>query len=679
MAFGPHDAALFRRLGRETETGTLLDWVLNEQIGLIVIKGDSGAGKTSLLRAGLPSLLAKQSPPIEYHYWEAVPQQASTGLLNAVKAGWAATGDSPVPQKLTDLEASNQSNGRRVIVLDQFEQLVQTKGAHDPIFRLLRNVVVTTTPPHRTTYIVAFRGEYASSWLDFEYDQLAGRTATMMPIRLFNENQAKDIIAIISDAAEISVERALVDDLVANMKNDEDRVSPVDIGITLLALNERALGKPKRHLDKGDYQIAGGAVGLLADYVSSRLDRYRLDERSNILKLMLELADLNNDQRLAQGLPPDELARKVGLPEVSVRRYLNDLASAQARLLELLSSGSYRLSHERLIPALRQLAGLVLAQAEQTGRSFNRAYADWVAGRRSRRMLLSGKQLRDVAKYRSQLYWGTDREDKEEFVNRSFAWQTWKRTISSAFGVIIFVALYFCWREFNTWQYDRDLIAWRIPTALYNQADQLSSFSETNDRLTHLRWLNCTFEDLTLVVPKVDDVEDLRGCRDLKSLILDLSNSSVTSVDALKELKGLTSLTLNFGFSGGVSNLDALKELKGLTSLTLKLLKKHGFAPTLLVTDKLRSYGAARTRLRLSVRHEQGPRKNNRAENSHLPVRRRERKMQRFKSPGSAQRFLSVHASVQNTFNVQRHLVSRKTLRALRGEAFRNWRAATAA
>ena len=87
---------------------------------------------------------------------------------------------------------------------------------------------------------------------------------------------------------------------------------------------------------------------------------------------------------------------------------------------------------------------------------------------------------------------------------------------------------------------------------------------------------------------------------------------------------------------------------------------------------------AAKARLGLSARHEQGLRTNNRAENSHLPVRRRERKMQRFKSPGSAQRFLTVHAIVQNTFNVQRHLVSRNTLRVLRGEAFQNWQAATA-
>jgi hypothetical protein len=58
MSFGPHDAELFRRLGRETETSRLLDWIVDDQIGLIVLKGNSGAGKTSLLRAGLPAVLA---------------------------------------------------------------------------------------------------------------------------------------------------------------------------------------------------------------------------------------------------------------------------------------------------------------------------------------------------------------------------------------------------------------------------------------------------------------------------------------------------------------------------------------------------------------------------------------------------------------------------------------------
>ena len=113
--------------------------------------------------------------------------------------------------------------------------------------------------------------------------------------------------------------------------------------------------------------------------------------------------------------------------------------------------------------------------------------------------------------------------------------------------------------------------------------------------------------------------------------------------------------------------------------LMRRLLKKLAFAPTVVVTDKLRSYASAFGEIGLSAQHEQGLRKNNRAENSHLPVRRRERKLQRFKSPGSAQRFLSAHAAVYNTFNLQRHLISRRTLRAFRAEATDQWNAAVAA
>jgi transposase-like protein len=112
--------------------------------------------------------------------------------------------------------------------------------------------------------------------------------------------------------------------------------------------------------------------------------------------------------------------------------------------------------------------------------------------------------------------------------------------------------------------------------------------------------------------------------------------------------------------------------------LIRKLLKKQGFAPSVLVTDKLPSYGAARRELGLSAHHEQGLWKNNRAENSHQVVRRREQRMQGFKSSGSAQRFLSVHSAVHNTFNLQRHLISRRTLRLFRAEAASQWQLATA-
>jgi transposase-like protein len=114
--------------------------------------------------------------------------------------------------------------------------------------------------------------------------------------------------------------------------------------------------------------------------------------------------------------------------------------------------------------------------------------------------------------------------------------------------------------------------------------------------------------------------------------------------------------------------------------LLRRLLKRQGIHPESIVTDGLASYRSAMKALGILMRHRPGGmRQNNRAENSHLPIRRRERKQRKFKSQGSAQRFLSTHAAVYNTFNLQPHLISRPTLRRFRAEAHGAWAAATIA
>ena len=92
------------------------------------------------------------------------------------------------------------------------------------------------------------------------------------------------------------------------------------------------------------------------------------------------------------------------------------------------------------------------------------------------------------------------------------------------------------------------------------------------------------------------------------------------------------------------------RNTKAARRLLTRLLKKQGFAPKRMITDKLRSYGAARRQVMPHVEHRSHKGLNNRAENSHVPLRKRERMMQGFRSPGGLQRFVSVFSAVRNLF-----------------------------
>jgi putative transposase len=111
--------------------------------------------------------------------------------------------------------------------------------------------------------------------------------------------------------------------------------------------------------------------------------------------------------------------------------------------------------------------------------------------------------------------------------------------------------------------------------------------------------------------------------------------------------------------------------------LMKRLMKRYG-KPEVIVTDGLRSYGAAMKVIGNADRQEVDRWLNNRAENSHQPLRRRERAMERFRRMKTLQKFSSVHASVHNRFNQERHLTSRDLYRERRSAALAEWRALAA-
>ncbi len=141
MAFTEADGELFRKLGRESELQKLLGLVLDDQVLMVVVRGASGAGKTSLLRAGLKHILGDR---VTFHYWEAVPTEPDKGLLRAIQEKWpeGATKPATLEELVNPIDALGRQS--HVIVLDQFEQL---RGSRK-IFQLLRRTVRESKPPH---------------------------------------------------------------------------------------------------------------------------------------------------------------------------------------------------------------------------------------------------------------------------------------------------------------------------------------------------------------------------------------------------------------------------------------------------------------------------------------------------------------------------------------------------
>jgi putative transposase len=115
------------------------------------------------------------------------------------------------------------------------------------------------------------------------------------------------------------------------------------------------------------------------------------------------------------------------------------------------------------------------------------------------------------------------------------------------------------------------------------------------------------------------------------------------------------------------------RDKKAAFKFLRKAMRKHGH-PEAVVTNRLRSYGVALKEIGAMARQETGRWLNNRAENSHLPFRRRERAMQRFRRMRSLQMFVSVHASVTNHFNLERSLTSRSNFKLNRNAALAEWR-----
>lgn len=438
FAFGEMDGEIFLKLGRQADLKKILSWVLDSQICFVALQGASGAGKTSLLRAGLTYTLdrEKEEHGIIPIYWEAVPENSAAELLRVILR--ACPEEKERLQNLDDL-VDKVSDKKKVIIIDQAEQL--SPENHPALFDLFKKIVAQK-PPYTVTWIVAFREEYASIWFDFE-----AASPNFLPpkhsLKIFTEPQAREIIAVLAKESGLVPDNTVIVEMV-NAMSDKGKVSPVEIGIGMMMLSEFYSG-PEGKISLGKFKDVGGVTGLLRNYIKGKLeDQIPEHEHSGMQNALLDLVDpKTSNQRLSQGKSASELANTGQLSLNRMQHNLDYLI--QVRILEQIEQPEhpvrYRLTHERMIPALESLGGELLAAAARAKRLLDERHLTWVKARH-RKFLLSGRELRDVLKYHRHF---TEDLSPEllHYMRQSKKTRNLKISLS-----ILFVLSLFLWRPF---------------------------------------------------------------------------------------------------------------------------------------------------------------------------------------------------------------------------------------
>jgi len=446
------DAELFRRLQREGSLQECLDAISDRDFRFGILSGESGCGKTSFLQAGLRPRLLAQTVPHRCIYVKLTDldpldsiRQTLTDQLQLPKESLA--GLDLLPLLAVAVQADHQP---LVLLFDQFEQFFahrKLREEREPFVNALAKWY-KIRPPLPCKMIVCIRGDFK-----YRLDELQKAMGYALgpqqnfSLEKFTPAEATQIFRVMAETEGLACDENFVKELVEQelVSREDGLISPVDMQILAWMIKgQKAVAE--RAFNRKVYQKLGGIAGLLEKYLERALEaRETEDRREAAIKVLWALTDWERNVR-AGVLAVDDLTKKLAgtVSTEETQEAVEWLARSDARLItpsKRNGAAGYELAHERLIPALRRLAGKKFSVADQANQLLERRVNEWLGNERDGRYLLGWQEMRLIDRQKPYLIWGQRKTQKQDLLQQSRR-RLWRRA-----GLFILILAVLLWGE----------------------------------------------------------------------------------------------------------------------------------------------------------------------------------------------------------------------------------------
>ncbi len=465
LPYVKNDSALFARLQREQDLTECSQAITASHFRFGVLCGESGNGKTSFLQAGLwPALQQNNHRCVYVKCTEMDPVEA---IRQAVIEEFAPPDTMNATTRVSEiLEAAARLDSKPlVVILDQFEQFFvhrQRKKDRGPFLAAMEEWYKGQAALP-VKIVVCLRSDFLDRMIELQ--KLMGYSlGPQQSFRLdkFAPAQAAEIFRVIAEHEKLEYDSGFVEKMTAEELAGaaDGLISPVDIQVLAWMIAGQKV-EQERAFDEKTFRKLGGVEGLLERFLTRALDVRETEQRRQAaVKVLLGLTDLDRNTR-AGVLTTAELEEKLRdhLPRAEIAEAIEWLARGDVRLIAPVKRKKngggkdvegYELAHERLIPALRRIAGKQLRDPDRAEQLLDRRTNEWLGSGRASRYLFSWSELRLIDKYRQLIAWGKERQSKEALLaasRRRFR----LRYAAAGFAILLCLAVWIGWNS-NAWQ-----------------------------------------------------------------------------------------------------------------------------------------------------------------------------------------------------------------------------------